>query len=449
MENKDLHMFEYKGIKLVYDVHSGSLHRVDELGWQIIQLLLDGKSSEKIPFYLAPQFPPTEVEQALGQVKELVEERLLFAPSPAVRPEKDREVRALCLYVSHNCNLRCKYCFTQQQQGTRITKRKTMKEEVGRKAVDFLLGSGEGPFREIDFFGGEPLLNYPLLKTIVSYARKKESMLGKKFNFTLTTNAMLLNKQVADYLSSEKISVILSLDGRPEINDALRTTANGNGSYKTAVENIHGLLDRREPPHHYIRGTITRNNLDFCNDIEHLLERGFYNISLEPAVLDRDNALSLREEDLPLLEEQYDLLVELYLQRHKEGYPFSFYHFELDLEKGPCIYKRLSGCGAGMDYMAVDADGSLYPCHQFVGEHRFYMGNVLSAQPLQSRGLRDKLAFAAEGRDDCDLCWARYLCGRGCAAASYYLGGGLEKTYELGCALQKIRLERALYLQAV
>ncbi len=449
MENKDLHMFEYRGIKLVYDVHSGSLHRVDELGWQIVQLLLDGKSNEEIPFYLAPQFPPAEVEEALGQVKDLVEKRLLFAPSPAVRPAKDREVRALCLFVSHGCNLRCKYCFTQQQQGSRMTERETMKKEVGKKAVDFLLGSGEGPFREIDFFGGEPLLNYSLVKEVVSYARENESLWGKKFNFTLTTNALLLNKQVADHISSENISVILSLDGRPEVNDALRTTADGSGSYKTVVKNIHILLDRREPPHHYIRGTITRNNLDFCNDIEHLLEQGFYNLSLEPAVLDRDSALSLREKDLPRLEEQYDLLVELYLQRHKEGQPFSFYHFELDLEKGPCIYKRLSGCGAGIDYMAVAADGSLYPCHQFIGEHSFYMGNVLSGQPLQSSGLRNKLAIAAEDRDDCYFCWARYLCGRGCAAASYYLGGALEETYDLGCALQKIRLERALYLQAV
>ncbi len=449
MKNEDVHMFEYNGTKLIYDVNSGSLHRVDEIGWKIIELLRDGKNNGEIISFLGKQYPLLDIEEALGQAEELCREKLLFAPPPPLHPLKNREVRALCLFVSHGCNLRCKYCFTSKEYATGSTETERMNEEVGKKAVDFLLTSGEGPFREIDFFGGEPLLNFALVEQVASYARENESRWGKKFNFTLTTNAMLLEEKIADFLNREEISVILSLDGRPEINDTVRKTTDGKGSYETVVKNIHALLDRPQPPNHYIRGTFTQNNLEFVKDVKHLLAQGFHNLSLEPAVLDKNDELSLKEENLYLLEEQYDQLVELYLQRREEGRPFSFYHFELDLEKGPCIYKRLRGCGAGIDYMAVSADGSLYPCHQFVGENPFYMGNVLSEQPLQANGPGEKLTRAADERDECCSCWARYLCGRGCAAASYYLGGGLDKTYFLGCALQKIRLERALYLQSV
>ncbi|MGI5875722.1 MAG: thioether cross-link-forming SCIFF peptide maturase [Dethiobacteria bacterium] len=439
-------MFKYRGLQLVYDVNSGSLHQVDRLGWQVIELLLKGKKKEEISILLSPQFSSEEIATVLKEVGALQEEKLLFAPMPLLKEKKQRpyHVKALCLYISHNCNLQCRYCFTRDSRAGKVS---NMTWEVAKKAIDLLLHE-EGRFRDVDFFGGEPLLNFQLIKDIVAYARERSPVMGKEFNFTLTTNAVLLDDAIIDYLNRENICVILSLDGRPEVHDRMRLKKNGKGSYQDVIKNIRRFLQSRGQENYYVRGTYTAHNRDFSNDIRHFLQEGFYSFSLEPVVAAGDN-FALQESDLPLLEEQYDQLVDIYLEYKEKGIPFYFYHFGLDLEKGPCLYKRLNGCGAGSGYLAVAADGGLYPCHQFVNNRDFYMGNLLQEPFSLQQGAGDKVAASAGEREGCSSCWARYLCGQGCAASSYFMAGDLRKTYDIGCALQKMRLERALYLQAI
>lgn len=447
IRGEDIHMFKYKGLQMVYDVNSSSLHEVDNLGWDLIGLMLEGGDGQKISSILSRKYSSDKVEEALLEVQELKEKKLLFSPVPQLDQEKlsSGGVKALCLFISHNCNLACRYCFTRREGEKTLSH---MTWDVGKRAVDFLLEYEGGYYREMDFFGGEPLLNFPLIRQIVEYAREKSSQKKKQFNFTLTTNASLLQDEIIDFLNRENISVILSLDGRPQVHDLMRRFKNGAGSYDNTVKNIKKLLQSRSNKDDYIRGTYTRNNLDFYKDIEHILELGFDSLSLEP-VVSNEESFALREEDLGVLEQQYDRLVDLYQERKEKGNPFVFYHFILDMEKGPCLYKRLSGCGAGLDYLAVAADGSLYPCHQFVGMDEFYMGNIIEQQVGLNREIGERISGAAWQREECSACWARYLCGRGCVAGSYFLGGDLHRTYKLGCALQKIRLERAIYLQAV
>lgn len=440
-------MFKYKDLQLVYDVNSGSLHTVDNLGWEVIAKLAEGYSGEKVTSLLQGRYPPGEIETALQQIDKLRQERCLFAPAPALEDElfSPAVVRALCLFISHDCNLGCRYCFTQRDPGKRPPH---MTWKVGKKAVDLLLHQDGGRYREMDFFGGEPLLNFSLIKKIVSYARHQASRQGLEFDFTLTTNATLLDAEKSDFLNREGINVILSLDGRPRIQDLMRSYRDGRGSYARVVENITKFLHGRGKENYYIRGTYTRNNLDFCRDIKHFLTLGFDSLSLEP-VVSQGESYTIQAGDLPAIEQEYRRLVDLYLEQKAMGNPFHFYHFALDLEKGPCLYKRLSGCGAGVDYLAVAADGSLYPCHQFVGLDDFYMGNVTQEPFLLRRDVGEKMAAAALEREPCFDCWARYLCGRGCAATAYFMEGALHKTNNLSCTLQKMRLECALYLQAV
>jgi uncharacterized protein len=446
-KRQDIHLFKYKDLQLVYDVNSGSLHAVDNLGWEAIDLLAEGCTSEKVRSLLHDRYPADEISTVLQQVDKLRQERCLFAPEPSVKHDQlfSFGVKALCLFISHSCNLGCRYCFTQRDTGKRSSH---MTWEVGKKAVDFLLEQEGGRYREIDFFGGEPLLNFPLISEIVSYARHKSPQRGLEFSFTLTTNATLLDEEKTDFLNKEDINVILSLDGRPSVQDLMRSFKDGRGSYDRTVENITEFLHSRGKKNYYIRGTYTRNNLDFCQDIEHFLSLGLDSLSLEP-VVSQGESYTIQAEDLPFLEQEYERLVDLYLEQKTKGSPFHFYHFALDLEKGPCLYKRLSGCGAGVDYLAVAADGALYPCHQFVGMDDFYMGNITYEPFVLRREVGEKMAAAALEREACSSCWARYLCGRGCAATAYFLGGALHKTNDLSCALQKIRLECALYLQAV
>ena len=453
ISKEDVHTFQYGGLKLVYDVNSGSLHEVDNLAWELITLLLEGRSKGDIRHALLNQYPAGEIrgigeiEEAFRQLEELREEKLLFSPPPPLDKEKlpASGVKALCLFISHNCNLYCRYCFARKEEGYKLPQ---MSWDVGKKAVDFLLENEVGRYREIDFFGGEPLLNFPVIREIVAYARKKSQAKGQIFGFTLTTNAVLLTDEIIDFLNSEGIDVILSLDGRPQVHDCMRSFKNGKGSYEVVVKNIKKILQARgRRQNDFIRGTYTRFNLDFCSEIRHFLEQGFDSLSLEPVVCGEKENYALREEDLPVLEREYDRLVELFLEQKEKGNPFRFYHFLLDLQEGPCLYKRLSGCGAGTEYLAVAADGGLYPCHQFAGIDDFYMGNLMDEPLVLKREIGDNIAGAARDREDCQSCWARYLCGRGCAASSYFMAKDLRKNYKLGCALQKIRLERALYLQ--
>ncbi|NLX91331.1 MAG: thioether cross-link-forming SCIFF peptide maturase [Firmicutes bacterium] len=446
-KNKDIHLFNYKNMKLVYDVNSGSLHRVDDLGWELISLILDGLEKQEIIYRLQSSFPPEEIISVFLQVEEMQKNNLLFSPEPALREEalSPHRVKSLCLFVTHACNLSCKYCFARKEGNYRPVH---MSSQVAQKAVDFLL-EGDGPrFREIDFFGGEPLLHFPLVKETVNYAKKRASLLGREVTFTVTTNALLLDDEVADFLEQENINVIISIDGRPQVHDLMRSRENSRGSYTDTVCNAENFVLKRKFDNYYIRGTYTRENLDFCEDVKHLLNLGFESLSLEPVIAPEEEGYALREEDLPRLEKEYDRVAELYLERKLSGRPFTFYHFEMDLEKGPCLYKRLSGCGAGTEYLAVSPGGDLYPCHHFIEEKAFFMGNLLEKPFSLRREVGENVFRAAREREKCLSCWARYLCGMGCSASSALMAGGLEKNYGLGCSLQKIRLERALYLQA-
>ena len=446
-DTADLHMFKYRDKQLVYDVNSGSLHEVDKLAWELISLQRDGLTPANSMEQLAGRYASAVVARAQKEIETLVAEKLLFSPSPVLSCfEPGGMVKSLCLFISQSCNLQCRYCFARPAVADNNVH---MSREVAFKAVDLLLEHERGRYCEIDFFGGEPLLNFPLIREIVAYARAAGRSGGKEFTFTLTTNALLLDDEISLFLNNENISVILSLDGRPAVHDRMRRTAVNTGSYEQVLFRIRKFLAERNYQNYYIRGTYTVHNLDFCRDIEHLLEHGFRSLSLEPVVATGDADYALRRDDLIRLEQEYDRLVELFLQRRAEGRPFHFYQFAIDLEKGPCLYKRLSGCGAGVEYLAVAADGSLYPCHQLVGDDNFLLGR-LGDGPLKSDlHRREQVARFAEEREACSGCWARYLCGKGCAAASYYLAGDLQRNSELYCALQLIRLERALYLQAV
>lgn len=446
-----LHMFQYGGKRLVYDVNSGSLHEVDELAWELIKLINSGKLEERSGELMSRlPYPGPDVKEALAEIKTLEDRQLLFSPSPKGLENMHEEARlkALCLFISANCNLQCRYCFAKPS-GDNNRNNGQMSRETAFGAVDLLLEQDGGRFCEIDFFGGEPLLNFPLIREIVGYATEKGLHRGKEFTFTLTTNGMLLGEDEIRFLNETGMSVILSLDGRPEIHDRMRRTVKDKGSYDLVLPRMHKLLQDRGYNNYYVRGTYTSFNLDFCRDVEHLLEAGFDSLSLEPVVAAARLPYGLGQEDIPRLEQEYDRLVELFLQRRREGRPFHFYHFDMDLEKGPCIYKRLGGCGAGGEYLAVAADGSLYPCHHFVGTEAFRLGKLGNGTLELDRQKGSKVASSAAGREECSHCWARYLCGGGCAAASYFLAGDLGRNDPLYCALQRMRMERALYLQAV
>jgi len=444
----DVHMFSYRGLNLVYDVNSGSLHAVDELGWDVIDLFRQGKKGEEIKDILGPKYSPGDIDTALREVDELREASLLLAPSPFREPDGpvSYAVKSLSLFVAEDCNLSCRYCFAAENRGRRYRR---MDWETAQKAVDFLLRQEGGRHVEIDFFGGEPLLNFPVVEKTVNYAAEETAKKGKEISFTLTTNACLLDDSIAAFLNRKDINVILSLDGRPEVHDFMRRRPGGSGSHAEVLQRSMEFLQSRGHTNYFVRGTFTRYNLDFCSDVAYLLELGLNALSLEPVVAGEDSDYALREEDLGRLEREYDRLVELYLDRKKKNRPFQFYHFILDLESGPCLYKRLSGCGAGVEYLAVASDGELYPCHQFIGDGRFSMGNLHSEPFVLERRPGLDIYHGAQGKEECTLCWARYLCGYGCAASSFYICGDLCKCYALACALQKMRLERALYLQAV
>lgn len=446
----DLHMFHYKDKRLVYDVNSGSLHEVDELAWELIRRMCNGGTFNQSDVFPSQRYSPREIEQAKSEIDMLKDGQMLFSsPPPGLEqgPGGGR-LKALCLFMSRNCNLQCSYCFARPS-GEGKDNNGNMNRDVAFRAVDLLLEQEGGHFCEIDFFGGEPLLNFPLIREVVDYAQNGGLHRNKEFTFTLTTNALLLGEEVAAFLNKENISVILSLDGRPAVHDRMRRTVCGGKSYARVVPHMHKFLHERGYKNYFIRGTYTAHNLDFCKDVEHLLAEGFDSLSLEPVVAKAGLPYALQEGHISRLEEEYDRLVELYLERRNAGLPFHFYHFDMDLEKGPCVYKRLSGCGAGRDYLAVASDGTLYPCHQFVGTDVFCLGKLGNGFLELNNEVGEQVACSAAQRDECSHCWARYLCGGGCAAASYFLQGDLYRNDTLYCTLQRIRLERALYLQAV
>ncbi|NLP46194.1 MAG: thioether cross-link-forming SCIFF peptide maturase [Epulopiscium sp.] len=445
-----IHQFQCNDVNIVLDVYSGAVHVVDDLVYNLIELF-EKKSKEEIIEQYKEQYDEKDIIQALKEIQTLKDEELLFTEDPyeAFLPQFQKRnpvVKALCLHVAHDCNLRCKYCFAEE--GEYHGKRSLMSEEVGKKAIDFLIAhSGNRRNLEVDFFGGEPLMNFEVVKKVVSYARSIEKEYNKNFRFTITTNGILLDEEKEKYINENMYNVVLSIDGRKEVNDRVRYTMNKKGSYDIIVPKFQSLAESRNQKEYYVRGTFTRYNLDFAKDVLHLADLGFKQVSVEPVVAPKEAEYALQEEDLPILFKQYEELAKELIKRKKEGQGFNFFHFMIDLSQGPCVAKRLAGCGSGSEYLAVTPEGDLYPCHQFVGLSDFLMGNV-------EEGIKN-LAIQKEfqqcnvyAKEECKNCWAKFYCSGGCAANAYQFHGNILEPYKIGCELEKKRLECAIMIQA-
>lgn len=446
-----IHVFRVFDKNFVLDVNSGSVLQLDDLAFDILKNY-DLNTDEKVLQDLQSKYPKSKITEVLDEIKILKDEGYLFTEVDAKpilgKLENRYYVKSLCLNVAHDCNLRCKYCFASK--GNYSGKRELMSSEVGKKAVDFLVeNSGNMRNVEIDFFGGEPLLAMETVKEVVSYAKTLEKEYRKRFNFTITTNALLLDDNTINYLHKNMDNVVLSLDGRKNVNDHIRVRADGSGSYDDIVYKIQKMVELRErdKKEYYVRGTFTRYNLDFAEDVFHLADLGFREISIEP-VVGNDGDYLLKEEDLRVLFEQYGRIAAEYLRRKKTGEnPFRFYHFNMDIYHGPCIYKRLWACGAGRDYLAVTPSGEIYPCHQFVGQSQFLMGNIFDGRLNDDviDLLKETHVFS---KDECSTCWARYFCSGGCNANNFLINGDMKKPYHITCELQKKRIEYAIYLNS-
>ena len=451
-----IHQYQLNGYNIVLDVYSGSVHVVDPLAYDVIALYETTDREEIVRRMLEkygeqPDVTEEEVWETIRAVDHLKEDGKLFAPDQYEGMAFDFKARntvikALCLHVAHTCNLTCDYCFASQ--GKYQGERALMSFDVGKQALDFLIAhSGSRKNLEVDFFGGEPLMNWEVVKKLVAYARQQEPIHNKKFRFTLTTNGMLLNEEVDDFLNKEMHNVVLSLDGRKEIHDRLRRTVGGKGSYDVIVPKFQQLAKSRNEQGYYVRGTFTHYNTDFTNDVFHMADLGFTHLSMEPVVCAPGDPYALTEEDLPGLFDQYEILAKEMIRREKEGRGFTFYHYMLDLSGGPCIYKRITGCGSGTEYLAVTPWGELFPCHQFVGDSRYSMGNVWDG--VTNTALRDQFKLCnAYTRKECQSCWARLYCSGGCAANAYHATGSINGVYDYGCQLFRKRIECAIMIQA-
>ena len=446
-----IHTFKQNGYNVVLDVASGSVHCVDEVAYDVINAY-ENTAREDIVREVSAKHGVSEqdVLECLYDIDELKAEGTLFSedtfkPDVEILAKRDTVVKALCLHVAHTCNLNCEYCFAAQ--GKYHGERALMSYEVGKRALDFLVeNSGTRHNLEVDFFGGEPLMNFDVVKQLVAYARSIEEKAGKHFRFTLTTNGMNLDDEVIDFANREMDNVVLSLDGRKEVNDRFRKTAGGQGSYDIIVPKFQKFVKARGDKSYYMRGTFTHLNPDFTNDIQTMLDLGFDELSMEPVVCPPTDSYALTEEDKQIVFKEYEKLADMMIEREKQGKPFTFYHYMLDLESGPCIYKRISGCGSGTEYLAVTPTGELYPCHQFVGNKDYLMGDIW--QGVTRTDTRDKFKRCnAYSRKECDGCWARLYCSGGCAANAYNATGDVNGVYAYGCDLFKKRIESALMLQ--
>ncbi|HBA62928.1 MAG TPA: thioether cross-link-forming SCIFF peptide maturase [Lachnospiraceae bacterium] len=456
-----IHQYQNNGYRIVLDVNSGAVHIVDELVYDVIAVLnREGRDhtvqtiadcAETVEKELADRYPAEEMKEALEDITELVKAGKLFTKDiyePIIEDVKKRKtvVKALCLHIAHDCNLACKYCFAEE--GEYHGRRAMMSYEVGKKALDFLIAnSGTRRNLEVDFFGGEPLMNWQVVKDLVAYGREQEKLHDKHFRFTVTTNGVLLNDEIQDFINREMDNVVLSLDGRKEVNDRMRPFRNGKGSYDLIVPKFQKLAESRNQEKYYVRGTFTRNNLDFSEDVKHFAELGFKQMSIEPVVGEESEEYAIKKEDLPQIFEEYDKLAKYIIEREKEGKGFNFFHFMIDLTGGPCIYKRMSGCGSGTEYLAVTPWGDLYPCHQFVGDEAFLMGNVDEGitRPDIADQFRDCNVYTKEA---CRNCFARFYCSGGCAANGYKYCGSIKNVHEIGCELEKKRVECAIMIKA-
>ncbi|MBO7184773.1 MAG: thioether cross-link-forming SCIFF peptide maturase [Oscillospiraceae bacterium] len=448
-----IHQYKLGGYNIVLDVCSGAVHVVDEVAYDIIALFEQSSRDEILrameeKYATRDDISAEDIVECYAQVQGLKDAGKLFAPDtfePMAGDLKRKTagvVKALCLHIAHTCNLNCSYCFASQ--GKYHGERAMMSYEVGKQALDFLIAnSGTRRNLEVDFFGGEPLMNFQVVKDLVAYARSVEKEKGKNFRFTLTTNGVLVDDDVIEWANRECSNVVLSLDGRKEVHDRFRVDYAGNGSWEKIVPKFQKFVEARQGKDYYMRGTFTHANPDFLKDIQTMLDLGFNELSMEPVVCAAGDPSALTEEDLVIVMDQYEKLAELMLQKDKQGKPFTFYHYMIDLSGGPCIYKRISGCGSGTEYMAVTPWGDLYPCHQFVGEERFKLGNIWDGV-TNSEIQGEFAACNVYAHEECRDCWARLYCSGGCAANAYHATGSVTGVYEDGCKLFRKRMECAI-----
>ena len=450
-----VHQYKNNGYDIVLDVNSGAIHVVDDVTYDVIAQIdeasAESYSKEEIVNTLAGQYGKEEVEEAIEEVQTLIDNEELFTKDSYENyimdfKKRPTVVKALCLHIAHDCNLACQYCFAEE--GEYHGRRALMSFEVGKKALDFLIAnSGSRRNLEVDFFGGEPLMNWQVVKDLVAYGREQEKIHDKNFRFTLTTNGVLLDDEIMEFCNKEMGNVVLSIDGRKEVHDKMRPFRKGAGSYDLIVPKFQKFAESRNQDKYYARGTFTHYNLDFSEDVLHLADLGFKQISVEPVVAEPSEPYAIKEEDLPQLFEEYDKLAAEMVKRKEEGKDFNFFHFMIDLEGGPCVAKRLSGCGSGTEYLAVTPWGDFYPCHQFVGNEKFLMGNV--DEGIKATEIRDEFKCCnVYAKEKCRNCFARFYCSGGCAANAYNFTGDICGTYDVGCELQKKRIECAIMIKA-
>ncbi len=431
----------------VLDVNSGAVHVIDEIVFDALDFYPQNNAITVIR-NLKDKYPEQAIKETLEEIDYLIENEMLFTDDAYVNSVEFNNrapvVKALCLHVAHDCNIRCAYCFASQ--GDFKGDRSLMSYEVGKKALDLLVAnSGNRRNLEVDFFGGEPLMNFGVVKQLVEYGRSIEGQFNKNFRFTLTTNGVLLNDEIIDYLNENMSNVVLSIDGRKEVNDKMRYTISGGGTYDIIVEKFKRLVEKREGKSYYVRGTFTKNNLDFASDVIHLADLGFKSTSVEPVVAKPTDSYAITETDIETLNKQYEALAEEMVARHNTDKEFSFFHFAIDMKQGPCVVKRLSGCGAGSEYLAVTPEGDIYPCHQFVGDEHFKMGNVMAG--ILDFGLTNQFKNAhVYNKEKCRSCWAKFYCSGGCHANAYNFNNDIFVPYEIGCELERKRIESSIYI---
>ncbi|MGN0642954.1 MAG: thioether cross-link-forming SCIFF peptide maturase [Huintestinicola sp.] len=447
-----IHKYKLNGYNIVLDVHSGGVHIVDELTYDMLDNVkppFDDECPENVIEKLSRFYDKDEIVSCYDEVKELYNEHILYSEDDYEKFAKysvAAPVKAMCLLVAMDCNLRCEYCFAST--GDYSLGRKVMSFETGKAALDFLLeNSGDRENLEVDFFGGEPLMNWDVVKRLVEYGRSKEAEYKKHFRFTITTNGMLLDDEKMDFINKEMSNVVMSVDGRKEVNDRVRRRVDGTGCYDRIIEKYTDLAKKRNYENYYVRGTFTKYNLDFCNDVFHLAELGFDQISVEPVVCDPKEKYAITERDLPAVFAEYERLAQLILINRKKGKKFNFFHFMLDLDQGPCAIKRLRGCGSGNEYVAVTPDGDIYPCHQFVGVKEYLMGNIHTGE--FNTDIKKEFAGAhIYSKPDCKKCWAKFYCSGGCNANNFIYTGDIHTSHKLSCEIEKKRLECAIMIKA-
>ena len=446
-----IHKFKAKDFNILLDVNSGGVHLIDDITYDLLDELkppFEKECPQEVVEKFAMQYDTEEIKEAYEEIYTLYEEKMLYsediyeqyAETSVVSP-----IKSMCLHIAHDCNLRCKYCFAST--GDFGTGRKLMPLETGKAAIDFLLEKSAGRENlDVDFFGGEPLMNFEVVKEIVAYARGKEKEYGKHFDFTITTNGMLLNDENIEFINREMHNVVLSLDGRKEVNDRMRTRVDGSGSYDKILPNFKKLVEKRGDKEYYVRGTYTKYNLDFSEDVMHIYEAGFDQISVEPVMEKPEIEYALTEADLGQIYQEYDKLTERLSEVKRNGGFINFFHFMIDLNQGPCVVKRLRGCGSGNEYVSITPDGDIYPCHQFVGMEEYKMGNL--ADGTFREDIKKEFAGAhVYSKPACQDCWAKFYCSGGCNANNYIYNGDIHKAYELSCKIQKKRLECAILMK--